>query len=451
MVSKIVPILALLMLVGCSPSTSTSTSSPSTTGTATSVTTPTPTPTPTLSGSLDMVTDHSLDAFYSMDLYVGGETFPDVLIDTASSNLILFGNSTVCPTCSQNTFPDFTPTTYTPSSQPLDNGQTFTIKYGIGQGTVALYQDNVGLLANGPTVSYPIGVFVSGTQVQNILGLGYAANVATVQGTQPPLPFFETYAQQTGLQTLFSINLCPDGQNGSFMTFDTIDSAVPTSSINYTTILQDSLLQQPTYDYYNVSAQTLSAVSASGQVTSLASFPTQQSDFYLTVVDSGTSLLYLTQSMVNAIATYYQGKPATSQIPTSFWNLNPKKAETITPAQFSTLDNLQITFPSPNGGTFTVTLTPDTYIINANTAAAPEYVSGMTVAAAPTNTMPGIVLLGQPFLQNVYAVFNQTTQQLGFAPNQALCNSSSTVSAQSEMRAPLMGRHPLHKRTHISS
>ncbi|RPH75873.1 A1 family peptidase [bacterium] len=386
-----------------------------------------------------LVVNHPEYFFYSVNMTIGGKVFSDILLDTGSSNLIVIGDRRICPDCTPTAEddPTYRSQPYTPSSSPLFGGQTFNIRYATAEGDVRLYQERIAFESQGSEIDYPLGVFTDGERIQNILGLGYPANLASVEDFSP-LPFFDQFAIQNDIPNLFAINICPDGLAGNFMTIGRIAEGIPADSIRYTPILPNSLLRERgIFDFYNIGPIDLRV---EGEDSPLAYFVTQE-DRYLTFVDSGAYFMYLPESMIQAIGSYYQ---RTLGIPETFWDLNDdvSKIETIDASFQSRLKPLLVTFPQINGGTFEVAISPATYTIrvlleNGKVA----LVSGFKSLPPPKQLhdgyIPGVVIFGDIFMQNVHTVFDRESQRLGFSSNDTLC-----TNANARMRTGVM---PLFK------
>ena len=264
-------------------------------------------------------------------------------------------------------------------------------------------------------------------RVQNIIGLAYPSLLQSISAFAPP-PFLDKYVQKGGLRNVFSLNLCPDRLNGNFMTVGKIDDAVSESSIQYTQILADSLINSHTLDFYNVGPTTLSI---DGESSSLGLFPTQ-SERYLTIVDSGTSLLLLPKTLMDAIGTYYK---ATQDIDPGFWDLpdNLSNLQYIDPSKQSVLKDLVINFPKINGGTIAYHISPRTYTLqvlrdNGQVGLISLLKSAQAPMAVAGGYYPGVVVLGEVFMQNAYTVFDREQQQIGFMANKDLCRIAKKMS-----------------------
>lgn len=357
------------------------------------------------------VTYHPSEAIYTVDLMIDGQKFPNVLIDTGSANLTVFGDSTLCPTCIPTSgITTFEPATFTPTEPALNNGQSFGIKFGVGSGTVQNYSALIGFENMGKPIEYSLGVYTKGQHLDNALGLGYAANMVGLPGSTP-LPFLDLFIAQNNLANLFTLNFC-QAQSGSFMTIGTIPAPILERTIHYTPIVPNSLRTTPRYDFYAVAPISIGFADALP-----FPFPTQKEGF-LTIVDSGTAMLYLPQKVLNALADAYEAKG----IPRAFWDVYAPGAATLAFDQFQLLKDIELEFPAESGPSFKVKIRPETYTIKSGTVETPVYYSAIS-RALDLNTAGSqqLVILGEVFLQNSYAIFDREKNRLGLTPNGVMC------------------------------
>lgn len=341
---------------------------------------------------------------YLMDLWVGQKAY-SVLIDTGSSNLILVGDAQICPDCG------YGKSGYTPgeTSALLGSGQTYGIQYGIGYGNFELFQENVGLTQSS-TVPYDLGVFVSGSQVMNVLGLAYADLAA---GPSDAKPFWDQFQSANRLNDIFSINLCPSTSKNSFIEFGTTDLSLNPS---YTSILPLPLKSGSKFEYYVVQPTRLK-IDAN---TSVA-FPAFKDQAFV-IVDSGTTQIMLSSDMLKVLQDYYAAAPY--NIDPSFWDNSPSSAATtITAAEYASLKPLSIEFPDMNNGSFTVSISPSTYTQAGQDAQnRTVYTANMANAGDLSNSNVTTLILGNKFMQNAYVVFDRANSRIGFASNAGLCS-----------------------------
>lgn len=363
------------------------------------------------------LTYRASNGVYSVDLDVDGQRISDVLIDTGSSNLIILGNDSVCADCSSATVKSSALATYTPSASPIENGDQFTIRYGIGEGEVRLYDSEVAFSDGAEAIRYPIGVFVKAKNIGNILGLGYAANLVSLNNFTP-LPFLDEYILKNKLRDIFTLNFCPRSSELSFMTVGTIPETKVNSQLKYTAIAP----HQGSGDMvrYDVSP---TALWVDGEQQALGVFP-ESDGRVLTFVDSGTTLLYLPDELIHAIADYYETKLG---IPPSFWTGEDPTTIRISASYLSQLKDLQVEFPDANGGSFKVNLSPKTFTFTVGDSTSPSIVSAIR-PAFPLDASGTVraVILGSVFMQNSLVVFDREQHRIGFAPNKSLCQQNTS-------------------------
>lgn len=304
---------------------------------------------------------------YAVDIEVDGKLVRDVMLDTGSSNLILV---------------DY-PGLDAPISAP------FSVQYGIGDGMVELHRVSVSL--GEMSRVYTVGVFTRGTDVHNILGLGFDANVVG-----PAVPTF---------LDSFTLNLCRHGTR-SF-----IELGV-TSTFHETAVIPNSF-NGNSYDSYSVQP---TALHIDGK--EVAKFPTQQQG-YVTLVDSGTnSFHYLPETVIAAIAEHYK-----EVVPTTFWHYSNNVA--ITEYQFNKLGPISVEFPNLNGGTFTVDIPPEGY-----TGKFSNGIRALITPAFPIRTNVKLTILGSLFITNALIGFDKQNHKLSFSSNEELCDTQKNAPQQ---------------------
>ncbi|MEI6805194.1 MAG: pepsin-like aspartic protease [Myxococcaceae bacterium] len=356
-----------------------------------------------------------------MPLYVNGQQIP-VLLDTGSSNLILIGDRSLCPTskCSINT-PGEVQFSPLPNQQSI--GTNYDIFYGLGNGTLSLYSEPVKLLSDGPEIQYDVGVFTQGEYLDNILGLAYESLLV---GPSTYDSFWHHYQASQTITDVFAINLCMYNNQTSSVEFGSFDPGV---NLQYTDILQTPHLARPQdLTYYTVQPLKLWLDDSNS-----VAFPAiSGTDQVYTIIDSGTGGIFLTDQMLSAIAAYYES----AGIPSEFWDNSPtaQKFVKIKPAQYAKLKPMQIEFSSSTQGgqTFRVALSPDSYLfitaVDSNNN--PTGYGSLFASTSDVQDSGATLILGTPFMMNAYTVFDRANSRIGLADNTSLC--AATV------RQPLM-------------
>ncbi|KAI7348256.1 aspartic protease pepB [Hortaea werneckii] len=311
------------------------------------------------------------DISYLSPVQIGGQTLM-LDFDTGSADLWAF--STETPS-SQSTGH----TRYNPSvSGTRKAGYTWQIQYGDNSGASGdVYSDKVvvgGVTATSQAVEAATSVsaqFTQDTDNDGLLGLAFSS-INTVEPRQQTT-FFDTVKNSLA-QKLFTADL-KKGAAGTY-DFGYIDSSKYSGEIYYTPVNNANGFWQFTAGGYSIG----SGRSTSGSVGTA-------------IADTGTTLLYLPNSIVNA---YY------SQV--SGASYNSQQAGYIFPCSANLPDfNVAI-----GGHTFTV---PGSYINYAPLS------STTCFGGIQSDSGIGFSIFGDIFLKSVFVVFDQTqsSPRLGFA------------------------------------
>jgi len=311
------------------------------------------------------------DQSYLCPVKVGANTLM-LDFDTGSADLWAFSTRTPSSQSSGHTL-------YNPSSGTLKSGYTWKISYGDGSGAAGVvYSDKVqvgAVTATSQAVEAATSVSAQFTQDTNndgLLGLAFSS-INTVK-PQQQTTFFDT-VKPTLKQKLFTADL-KAGQPGTY-DFGYIDSSKYSGSITYVPVNTANGFWQFTAGGYGVGSG-----SVSGSIGSA-------------IADTGTSLLYLPDAVINA---YYNKVSGAYE--------DDSQGGVVFPCN-ANLPNLKI---SIGGSTYTV---PGSYINYA-----PIDNSGTTCfGGLQSSDGIGFNILGDVFLKAVFVVFDQTqsSPRLGFA------------------------------------
>jgi hypothetical protein len=338
---------------------------------------------------------------YYVDITIGGTQFA-VQLDSGSSTLAVA--STTCSGCGSG-LATLSPTSAGFSAIPCggscsscyaSSGQCgFTVGYGDGSrisGPLAYDTIQIGGYSTS-TAAFGLmqqasGDFSSGTT--GIFGVAYA-NLNCNPNCNPTV--LDKIVQQSGIPYVFGVCLNTDGGVWDLGFAD--PNKASGGSIQYTPITRAG--------YYQV---TLNTLGVSGTSLSYAA----SSD--TTIVDSGTTLLLLSQSAFSAV----QSQLLSMNLPQG----STLFAQALSCAFVSDISSFpSLTFSFQNS--VTVTLPPSAYLLN---------MGGTQYCFGIDTTGSGMSILGDVFMQNFYVVFDQQNSRVGFAnlqPGSCVASSSSVT------------------------
>lgn len=309
------------------------------------------------------------DEEYTCPVQIGGQTL-NLDFDTGSSDLWVFSTETKGSTSGH--------TLYKPSSSAKQlSGYTWDISYGDGSGASGnVYADTVvvgGVTATSQAVE--AATSIAGSAADSFSGsdglLGLASSSINTVKPKSQTTFFDTVISSLPAG-LFTATL-KHGAPGSY-DFGYIDDSKHSGDIVYTPIDFSQGFWQFTAGDYSISG------SDSGTAVGTA------------IADTGTTLALLPD---NVISDYYSNIP-------------------------SATNNQQA-----GGYTFSCTDTPPDFAINVG--GTDFTIAGALINFAPngdgtcfgglqSNSGESFSILGDVFLKNVYAVFDEANSQIGFAP-----------------------------------
>lgn len=365
---------------------STSTTSAKPTTTSVKATTTSSKASTTLSALSLAATDIQLDSEYLSTIEIGSnKNALQLVMDTGSADLWMF--STDCVGCTTNH--DF----YNPSLSTTftNTTTTFSLLYGDGSTTSGYLGFDTVTIAGAPIqaqsidVPHVISASLQSNTMDGILGLGFPSlmDVQDAAGVTTPV----TAMANQGLipSAKFGVQLIKDthwtyGGGGGTWTFGGIDSSVISGSINYIPLTQAK--------YWMIPLQSVAIGTVYSAVPSINHV----------IVDSGTTLILLEASTVAAIHTHLPGgriSPDNSHYQI-FCNASDS-AYTGSQNAYITLGGVKYGIPASDLAWY------------------PEDSSYKYCYSGIQGWSNSFGILGAMFLKNVYGVFDQTNQQIGFA------------------------------------
>lgn len=301
------------------------------------------------------------------------------------------------------------------SSTSEADGRKLILPYGSGVCAGVLSRDVVRVgsveLSNvtfGEMLLEPGQVWVE-SPFDGILGLGYPQIAMPPDRERPVLPPFDEMMNRKVLpsnQFAFYLSTCPSGQeqcDGSQLTLGGVDSSKFTGDIHYV----QQVFYQSLLGYWLVKS---TALTVGGKSLGLCTTPILGCPM---VVDTGTSILVVPPGQM-AKVTQAIGNVSTdcanvASLPTLSFELGGK----------------------------TFTLEPDFYVLrgaDSNGAVQCQLgIEGMSVG------VPGLWILGDPFLRKYYTVFDRDQNRVGFAAAVRLPAAPSLIEVQEVVGAASAG------------
>ncbi|RMZ78206.1 hypothetical protein DV738_g4008, partial [Chaetothyriales sp. CBS 135597] len=316
----------------------------------------------TSGGGSATTTPLEYDEAYLVSVDIGGQTL-DLDFDTGSADLA--GHSYYDPSRS--------------STSSLQSGETWSISYGDGSSASGnVYSDNVsvgGITVTGQAVEAARSIsssFQRDTDTDGLLGLSFSS-INTVS-PNPATTWFQSAIDQNLLdENLFTVDL-KKGEPGTY-DFGYIDSNKYTGSITYTSVDSSDGFWAFTSSGYAVGSGSFTRTSYSG------------------IADTGTTLLLLPDSVVNAYYARVSGAQDSSS-----------EGGYVFPCSAS-LPDFVVGIGSSR---FTI---PGSYINYAPTDS-----SGRTCfGGLQSDAGIGLAIYGDIFLKAVFAVFDNDNLRLGIA------------------------------------
>jgi cathepsin D len=317
------------------------------------------------------------------------------IYDTGSSNLwVPSKKCTLSKACQSHNKYDSTASS---SSEP--DGRQLVLPYGSGIcfGLLTREMVHVGGVELGNTtfgeITFEPGEIWVESPFDGILGLGYPQIAMPPDSENPVLPPFDVMIQRELLDLnvfAFYLNTCPQGQEmceGGSLTLGGVDETRYTGDFTYV----PNTFYQELLGYWLVKSTNFEVAGESLSCTTpLIGCPM--------VVDTGTSIITVPPLQWDKIHT------AIGDVEADCSNIDA-------------LPTLQFTF---GGKTFP--LEPEFYVLRGATVNGDDEcqlgIQGMSIG------IPGIWILGDPFLRKYYTVFDRDQDRVGFA----LATQSSVVA-----------------------
>jgi len=309
------------------------------------------------------------DAQYYGPITLGtpAQTF-QVVFDTGSSNLWVPSSKCYSLSCLlHNRYTSGKSSTY------VANGEALNITYGSGGIAGFLSQDTLQMA--GVTVKNVVfgevtkesGTSFDVAKFDGILGLAYQS----ISADNVVPPFELAFQQGVVTDNSFSFYLSNDPNSpGSALVLGGVDSKYYTGSLSYHTIAMDS--------YYLIKVASVSVGSTKISTTNFNG-----------IVDSGTSVLVGSSTLVNAILAQLPSNITCNSIPTL-------------PNLVFTIDSVQYTIP------------PSAYVLEISAFGVKECELGIMSIDFPPS-FGETLILGDTFIRTYYTHFDIANNRVGFA------------------------------------
>jgi Eukaryotic aspartyl protease len=303
------------------------------------------------------------------------QTF-NVLLDSGSgdfwvySNLLL-QNETFFPNISHTVYNPFNSTTAEPS------GQTNFIQYGGGEMTGIVFHDTV-TLGGIEVKQQPVEAALetdpslapANFPCDGIFGLWALGNTTVTPGANQMVLQDLFFGDASPDQKVFTALLTRPTEGEGFFTFGSIDQdALQNQNISFVPVNPDS-----PFSFWNVSVPQF-----------FVNDQALPNDGGTVIIDTGTTLILVNDDVLPAI---YEPVGGFFDNSTGAW---------LFPANFSTSDLPTITMPV---GGYNVTLSPEDLIFDT------VDIPGFVIGGIQSNGGFGVVIFGDVWLRNVYAVFD---------------------------------------------
>ena len=367
--------------------------------------------TPTIVKALQYYNHFPFNFVYTTMMTLGGQQIETVM-DTGSSNLLVIGNATLCPGCSNEY--GYT-STYTPSTQAHALSSFWSMDFApIGSASVNGYQDaaQVGGIV---MPAYAFGLVVAEQGIPNIWGLAYRQLASPSDAPQTPL--FDQMVQTGKMENQFSLRLC-GRKTGSKVTLGGFDDALAAnlSLVKWTPIQQK--------EWYSVAVTSMTMQTSTSSTPNWTWSPATSDNI---IVDSGTNPLVLPSEEVASLVAVLKEIATTASIviPDSFWPTTGQGgAMSLTDTQIAIFPPILLTFANQQdtGAPFTLSIASSTYF---QTQANGQRFLGVE----PGNS---IYILGTVFMENYVVLHDRgtlttpasgsdPTARIGFYPLTGLC------------------------------
>lgn len=340
-------------------------------------------------------------------------------IDTGSSDVwVPWVNAPICTDtatggCPLGTFDPKNSETLEVIGQGL-----FQIKYVDGSGASGDYISDEFEIGGAKLDNFTMGLAMKASVNFGLVGVGYAANEASIETINQEYPNLPIALNQAGMinSVAYSLWLNDLGSSTGNILFGGIDTEKYIGDLTRINIIKSS--SEDNFTDFTVALTSITASSPSGTDTlTSSSFPIK------TVLDSGTTLSYLPQDIAEQMwrevgATY---TPATKSatLPCSFHS---------SPGSFS------FGFAGDKGPRVNVTM--DELVLDLETGRGPLYESGVFKGQeicdfGIQNYTGDVYILGDTFLRSAYVVYDLVNNEIGIAATDFNSTESHIVAFES--------------------
>ena len=368
-------------------------------------------PAPAITTALKYYNDFPFNQVYTAPITVGGQDV-EVVTDTGSANLLVIGDSTHCPNCTNEYGYN---STYTPSAGAKELTAHWSMSFlPIGSATMLAYQDTV-TFGGQSLPNHSFGLVTAEQGIPNIWGLSYASGARPFGQAQTPL--FDALIGAAHLSNQFSMRLCAL-KNGSIMTIGGFDAAAAggLDKVQWTAIAER--------DKYSISVNKM-FIDLPGQSEAWLWTPATTD---MIIVDSGTNPLVLPAESVAALVTLLQSVASKNGITLAadFWPTTSAHGgyASLSDEAIAGFPMISLNLPdySHEGQSFTLSIAPSTYFQTRK--------DGKRFLGIESGD--SIVILGTVFMENFVTLFDRgnldnawhdASARVGFFPISSLCGA----------------------------
>ncbi|KAI1408202.1 aspartic peptidase domain-containing protein [Hypoxylon sp. FL1857] len=336
----------------------------------------------------------------------------DLIVDTGSSDVwILDSDANLCKSTSMQNYYGYCLSTYDPSKSStysVVSDNTFSIQYVDGSGAEGDYIKDNFSIGGADIEALQMGLAENSTINSGLLGIGFAANVVA----RTPYPNIMNLFQDQDLIAIQAYSLYLDdlyAETGTIL-FGGLDTDKFIGELKTVDIQPD---RSGNYSSFTVALTSLSITADNGTVTNYSRTAVP------VILDSGTTLTYVPESMASRIFRAFDAVDDTSGTGLVFVNCDYLS------------DNKNLTFDFQFGGNDgpVVRVPIDEMVLN-NVDGYVEL--GLNVPSLPFDNVCSLglqpssdyYLLGDTFLRSAYVVYDLTNKQIGLA--QANLNSTES-------------------------
>ncbi|KAI0835529.1 aspartic peptidase domain-containing protein [Hypoxylon sp. FL0890] len=336
----------------------------------------------------------------------------DLIVDTGSSDVwMLDSDANLCKSRSMQNYYGYCLSTYDPSNSStysVVSHNTFSIQYVDGSGAEGDYIKDNFSIGGADIEALQMGLAENSTINSGLLGIGFAANVAA----RTPYPNIMNLFQDQDLIAVQAYSLYLDdlyAETGTIL-FGGLDTDKFIGELK-TVDIQPDLYGN--YSSFTVALTSLSTTADNGTISNYSRTAVP------VILDSGTTLTYIPESMATRIFRAFDAVDDTSGTGLVFINCDYLS------------DNKNLTFDFQFGGNGgPVVRVPIDEMVLDNVDGYVEL--GLDVPSLPFNNVCSFglqpssdyYLLGDTFLRSAYVVYDLTNKQIGLA--QANLNSTES-------------------------